>query len=171
MSGAPAVGTLTENPSVPASLPTTRDPAANHLEVLDMNDNIHSCAGAPDHQGCMAWLGPVDAQGYGRHGKEWAHRFVYEMTVGPIPSGLQLDHLCRNRRCVNPDHLEPVTSRENTLRGDGPTAQNARKSHCHRGHPFSGDNLFVRSDGTRRCRACHNLRTAASARRRRDRRN
>ncbi len=65
------------------------------------------------------------------------------MVVGQIPSGLTLDHLCRVRNCVNPAHLEPVTHRENTLRGDGVTAINARKTSCHRGHPFAGENLYV----------------------------
>ena len=81
---------------------------------------------------------------------QWAYRAM----VGEIPGGLVLDHLCRNVLCVNPSHLEPVTNRENILRGVGITAQNAQKTQCKWGHPFSGENLFVRPDGERMCRAC-----------------
>ena len=125
-----------------------------------MDDAIRSRIAAPDQHGCTIWLGAVDAQGYGRYCRDWAHRLVYEATIGPVPSGLQLDHLCRNRLCVNPHHLEPVTNRVNTLRGVGPTALNAKKTHCHKGHPFSGSNLIVLPDGSRRCRACRNERAA-----------
>lgn len=82
-----------------------------------------------------------------------AHRVAYEMLVGPIPEGKQLDHLCRQRTCWNPAHLEVVTGRENTLRGVGRTAVNAAKTHCSRGHELAGDNLYVH-DGQRKCRAC-----------------
>lgn len=82
-----------------------------------------------------------------------AHRVAYEMFVGPIPEGLHLDHLCRNRGCVNPAHLEPVTNRENVLRGVGPTAVNAKKTHCPRGHALEGDNIYWRPTG-RRCKQC-----------------
>lgn len=76
------------------------------------------------------------------------------MEVGPIPEGMDLDHTCRNRGCVNPEHLEPVTTQVNTLRGIGPTAENARKTHCKHGHPLEGDNLYVDPEGKRKCRAC-----------------
>lgn len=84
--------------------------------------------------GCWEWTGGIDRGGYGKwqHGK--AHRVVYTKLRGPIPEGMQLDHRCRNRACVNPDHLEPVTNRENILRGNGHTAINARKQTCKRGH-------------------------------------
>jgi hypothetical protein len=90
----------------------------------------------------------------GRKGRMYyAHRVAYEWLVGPIPEGLQLDHLCRNRACVNPDHLEPVSQQENILRGEG--GQNhAVKTHCPQGHEYAGDNLYVRPDGGRQCRAC-----------------
>lgn len=82
-----------------------------------------------------------------------AHRLAYELLVGPIPSDLQLDHLCRVRHCVNPAHLEPVTRHINILRGEGVSARNARKTHCQNGHPFNqSTTLFYR--GTRRCRVC-----------------
>jgi hypothetical protein len=83
-----------------------------------------------------------------------AHRFAYELMVGPIPSGLDIDHLCRNTRCVNPGHLEPVTTAENLLRGEGICAQNARKTHCVHGHPLTGANVKRTKDGGRVCREC-----------------
>ena len=114
-------------------------------------------------QDCWIWLGamsstPTDygqVQWRGKHAP--AHRVVYEILVGPIPDGLTLDHLCRNHSCVNPKHLEPVTMRENTLRGVGPTAVNARKTHCHNGHEFTLLNTqVVRRRGCieRHCRKC-----------------
>lgn len=82
-----------------------------------------------------------------------AHRVAYELCIGPIPTGLTIDHLCRNTRCVNPKHLEAVTLRENILRGTGPTAHNAAKSACRRGHPFDAVKKSVRHV-ERRCYQC-----------------
>jgi len=85
------------------------------------------------------------------------HVLMYRLMVGEVPAGLQLDHKCRNRRCVNPEHLEPVTSRVNTLRGISPTAINARKTHCIRGHEFNAHNTVIGDNGRRRrCRTCMN---------------
>ena len=110
--------------------------------------------------GCWNWRG-VTTSGYGRikvHGHTVvAHRVAWELLRGPIPEGLTLDHLCRNRGCVNPDHLEPVTGRENTLRGVGASAQQARKTHCKRGHPFDEKNTRAclrRGKPYRECRTC-----------------
>lgn len=118
---------------------------------------------------CWNWTASLNSHGYGQfmaalHGRHKrphpAHRVVYELLVGPIPEGLELDHLCRNRRCVNPDHLEPVTRSENIRRGAGPAAtrnRRAQQTHCKRaGHPLSGDNLRIGSKGERTCRACRN---------------
>lgn len=84
-----------------------------------------------------------------------AHRFAYELAHGSIPEGMTIDHKCRVRHCVRPSHLEPVTGKVNILRGESPSAKNARKTHCIRGHPLFGDNLIIRSDNDgRRCRTC-----------------
>ena len=84
--------------------------------------------------------------------KEGAHRLAYRLIKGEIPSGLHLDHLCRNRTCVNPSHLEPVTPKTNTLRGEGPAAVNAKKVLCIRGH-----NRWGNQKKGRRCLECHRL--------------
>lgn len=108
--------------------------------------------------GCWLWLDEDSSSGYGRFwdGKQahQAHRFSYEHFVGPVPEGLQLDHLCRVRCCVNPSHLEPVTARENLLRGEGPPGRNARKSHCLRGHEFTLENTYRNGTHGRNCRTC-----------------
>ncbi len=84
----------------------------------------------------------------------YAHRFSYRHHVGEIPEGLELDHLCRIRHCVNPLHLEPVTGKVNLMRGDTHAAINASKTHCPYGHQYSGDNLRIAYNGQRFCRAC-----------------
>lgn len=103
---------------------------------------------------CWPWLGYINPKGYGQTAPGFAHRLSWEMeNQRAIPRGHQIDHLCRNRRCVNPAHLELVTPRENTLRGTGLSAQHARKTHCPKGHPYSGDNLIT--NGKQRwCRIC-----------------
>ena len=119
----------------------------------------------PGWGGCLIFTGGVNAEGYGqisigRSGKVRAHRFAYEIFIGDIPSGLVLDHLCRVRRCCNPWHLEPVTDRENILRGVSPSALAARKTHCPQGHPYYDANTHVSPDGRRHCRACRRARDA-----------
>lgn len=90
-----------------------------------------------------------------------AHRVLYEKLRGPVKDGLELDHLCRNPACVNPDHLEEVTHRENILRGVGPTAQNARKTHCPQGHEYNNENTrFYGKVGGRQCIICSRARDA-----------
>jgi hypothetical protein len=108
---------------------------------------------------CIIWEGKARVDGYGRKrvgGRKQvlAHRYVYEREVGPVPEGMTLDHLCRVRDCVNPAHLEPVPFRENVLRGVGPTARNAHKTHCEHGHEFTPENTYRRRDGGRDCRKC-----------------
>lgn len=114
--------------------------------------------------GCWLWLGSLDGCGYGmvyiggrgatRTGR--AHRVSYTLAYGPIPDGLTLDHLCRVRSCINPDHLEAVTARENILRGIGMGANHARQTHCKRGHELSVENIYRQPSDPRgrRCRAC-----------------
>jgi hypothetical protein len=112
---------------------------------------------APGPSGCWLWTAAVDADGYGR--VRWlgrnalAHRVVYELLRGPIPAGLTLDHLCRNRACVNPDHLQPVALATNVLRGEGVGVRNAEKTHCKHGHPFDAENTYIKQ-GKRACRQC-----------------
>jgi HNH endonuclease len=105
--------------------------------------------------GCWLWWGRRSEDGYalvGNSGRR-VHRWAYERFIGPIPEGMQLDHLCRIRHCVNPWHMEPVTSRENTLRGETITGRNARKTHCPAGHPLEGENLYLYR-GKRSCKEC-----------------
>ena len=111
---------------------------------------------------CWLWTGCTTKgpRGYGGYGQfqvdgraRSAHRFAYEALCRPIPRGLCIDHLCRNRACVNPAHMEAVTIKENLLRGCGACAQNARRTHCKNGHPFSGSNLILRT-GRRACQIC-----------------
>lgn len=123
--------------------------------------------------GCWLWTGPKNRYGYGIHSENHkslkAHRWSYEYHKGPIPEGLQIDHLCRNRSCVNPDHLEAVTKKENTLRSQAPTALNARKTHCQNGHPFDAENTIINKHGWRYCRICTRERKRAKQIRRRER--
>jgi hypothetical protein len=122
--------------------------------------------------GCLVWLAGLAGAGYGHfHTTQtaqekardvYAHRWSYEHHVGPIPDGLHLDHLCRNPACVNPDHLEPVSQRENTMRGTGFSARNAAKTRCDHGHRFTAENTYVDREGYRHCRTC---RRAADRRR------
>ena len=112
---------------------------------------------------CWLWTAGCNGAGYpkfqeilggvsGAH--QYAHRLVYTAFKGSIPNGLEIDHLCRVRHCVNPDHLEAVDHRTNILRGNTPMSHNARKTHCKNGHPFDLINTHMSPIGKRSCRTC-----------------
>ncbi len=121
---------------------------------------------------CWLWTGTITPAGYGRvkiNGTNVpAHRYAYELTRGPVPNGMTLDHCCHNedvacqggpqclhRRCVTPSHLEVASSRDNTLRGNTPAAANVAKTHCPKGHAYDEANTWISRRGDRHCRACH----------------
>jgi hypothetical protein len=123
--------------------------------------------------GCWEWTASTTKKGYGHFsldGRLWlAHVMAYHLFVGPMPAGMVVDHLCHtndatclggndcpHRRCVNPSHLESVTARENSLRGRSFSATNATKTHCPQGHPYDEVNTYVKPNGNRNCRKCHN---------------
>jgi len=121
------------------------------------------------NSGCWLWFGQATPKGYGQLGFQsrkvrrnvYAHRLAYVVLVSAIPNGMQIDHLCRNARCCNPAHLEPVTPRENILRGDGPRITRERHAsitHCRQGHPFDEENTHLtrHRDGrrSRQCKQC-----------------
>lgn len=126
---------------------------------------------------CWLWLGTLNNRGYGKFNLDGrmllAHRVAYEMAIGPIPAGCDLDHVatrgCRHRHCVNPAHLEPVMHRENLLRGTGFAAVNTSKTHCPQGHEYTAENTYLNPnpDGGRICRTCKRARDAAYRARRR----
>lgn len=140
------------------------DDAGRFWAKVDQNGPIPSHR--PDLGVCWLWTAFLGTGGYGmfglkvgdKHRVVRAHRFAYELLVGLIPEGLHIDHLCRNRGCVNPTHLEPVTQRENNLRGESPIAKEAAKTHCPQGHPYDEANTVVEQRGhgrtARRCRIC-----------------
>lgn len=124
----------------------------NHLPE-NMRTKIRE---TPD--GCWEWTGAIQSSGYGSVGYAGkialTHRLAYEMLVGAIPNGLHIDHLCRNRPCCNPAHLEAVTQKVNTLRGVGFAAVNVVKTHCKNGHQYVEANTYVDKRGSRSCRTC-----------------
>jgi hypothetical protein len=126
----------------------------------------------PDLGRCWDWIGSLSPKGYGQYKLDGrtrqAHVVAYEIVVGVVPIGKQLDHLCRNRRCVRPDHTEPVTSRENTLRGKTIPARFAAATTCKRGHPLTTDNV-VPSATYRKCLICNRERERARQQAVRDR--
>ena len=103
--------------------------------------------------GCWNWTGYVKPNGYGQFffdgDLRYAHRVAHALFIGPIPDGLNIDHLCRNKRCVNPAHLEAVTQRENVLRG-----LIGRRTHCKNGHEYTPENTTITKAGSRECKTC-----------------
>ena len=124
---------------------------------------------------CIVWTGATDAKGYGifgiKDGERWtsikAHRFAYEQRCGQVPAGLQLDHLCRVRCCVNPAHLEAVTLQENVARGATGIC-NRSKTHCPNGHIYDHANTYQIPTGGRGCKECRRVQLSASRKRRKE---
>lgn len=121
---------------------------------------------AIDEAGCWVFTGAINASGYGVIGRGGrgagnvlTHRVTYERLVGPVPDGLDLDHLCRNRACCNPEHLEPVTRRENCIRG---VRWAVLPTHCKQGHEFTPENT-VQTKKQRRCKTCRSANHKRSA--------
>lgn len=140
--------------------PTPRPPEQRFWEKVDKTD------------GCWNWTASragnyggfwISGQGKDRV-RAYAHRYSYELAHGPIPDDLVVNHLCENKLCVRPDHLEVVTQRENNLYGDHPAAVRARQDTCIHGHPLDG----IRPNGTRKCRTCDRLRSRKYAAKRRE---
>lgn len=136
-----------------------RNPVDRFWPKVDKNGPVP--AHRPDLGPCWLWTASTVKDGYGQFhsgGKESrtvkAHVYAYTLLVGPVPEGLQLDHLCRVRRCVNPQHLEAVTCKVNVMRGSTLAAENAAKTHCIRDHLLSGENLYVDKRGSRVCITC-----------------
>lgn len=109
-------------------------------------------------RGCWEWIGYRDKDGYGvakvNRERYRAHRVMYSAFVGDLDPEMVLDHVCRNTSCVNPHHLEQVTTRENTLRGEGPSARNVFVTHCPQGHEYTPENTYRDARGSRRCISC-----------------
>lgn len=131
-------------------------------EKVDLDHKIQSLIEVDIATGCWIWRGSfLQKSGYGRikvKGRDYvAHRFIYERYVEPVPKELQLDHLCRVRLCVNPQHLEPVTPYENQLRGSTFTKKFSESLTCSRGHEKIPENIFLRKDGRYRCKLCKRL--------------
>ena len=147
---------------------STGDPMKTRILSQDHDPLLERFWSKVDTSGdCWLWVGGTSDTGYGSFGCKVdgervsmnAHRFSWELEHGPVPSGLELDHLCRVRRCVKPAHLEPVTHRENVLRGMGPGAIVGREGRCMRGHEMTAGNTYVvPANSQRQCRRCKRLR-------------
>ncbi len=122
--------------------------------------------------GCLEWTGYLDKDGYGKFGmwgmwdETHCHRISYKMFKGEIDEGMVVDHVCRNRKCINPDHLRLVTPRQNVLENsNGVAAKNKKKKVCKRGHLLTGENVRIDERGNRWCYECHRERSKLSAKR------
>lgn len=145
-------------------MPSKAKPTLYPLTDTQLNNFFNKVEKVPN--GCWEWSSHLMNKGYGQVGLNnklyLAHRISYELVKGPIPEKLVLDHLCRNRRCVNPDHLEAVTQRTNIIdRGTGKIAQAARRISCVNGHPYNAINTqyITKPNGytSKRCRICRRI--------------
>ena len=132
----------------------------NKYTVGTVKERLLATVEIVTESGCWVWMASLNTDGYGQMSVDGkmrkAHTVAYELFVGPIPAGLELDHACRVRCCCNPYHVEPVTHAENMRRGISGELQRG-KTHCKRGHPLSGDNLKV-DRKQRRCLECSRIR-------------
>lgn len=151
-----------------------------HPRVRHPLDRMERWLASMTGDGCWPWPYYVDPQGYGRSKTDAVHIAAWTTANGDIPEGMTVDHVCHtkaaargeckggvtcpHRACANPSHLELVPGQVNVARGLGPTAINARKTHCKRGHPLSGENLYTRANGHRICRTCNRSYPARRAR-------
>lgn len=123
--------------------------------IIDFMNKVHK-----DDNDCWIWKGYIDKDGYGtfsyRSKEMRAHRWSYMHFVGSLDNNLTIDHICNVRACVNPKHLQQIPIKDNILRGSGPSARNAKKTHCRHGHAFA-DNNVVHDKKQRRCRECSRL--------------
>lgn len=145
-----------------ASWPTLSEmlghPLPAWLDDWELWERVWTRIVCDTHTHCWVWTAARNADGHGEikigSVNTAPYRVMYEWLVGPIAWPLVLDHLCSNRACVNPAHLEPVTNEENIMRGHGAAATNARKTHCPQGHPYDEANTIHLRNGGRRCRTC-----------------
>jgi len=154
-----------------AAAPAIPEAPAAAFSLTDLDDELSASIVVDPETGEWIWAGPLDKDGYGRHKGQGVHRLVYLALVGPIPSRLELDHVaawgCTSRACCSPWHLQPVTRRENVLRGDSFAGRNARKTQCDHGHLYTAANTYRRPDGHRDCRICIRRRVTEYRRRQR----
>lgn len=132
-----------------------------HPRGTPLKQRIRDRISIDNETGCWLWTGPLQPNGYAMMGigraRRYVHRLAYSEWVGPIPAGLDMDHLCRVRKCCNPEHLQPVSRAENIRRGEGPAILakiNGAKTMCTNGHEFTEENTILRRGGGRKCRAC-----------------
>lgn len=126
--------------------------------IEDLPDRLRRKVSENPSTGCWEWTGYTPPSGYAsssfNYKKMYIHRVVLELSGVEIPDGMQVDHVCRNRKCCRPNHLDVVTGAENLRRGNGASAVNFRKTTCKHGHPLFGDNVRIRKSGKRQCMEC-----------------